>query len=162
MKMSKLQFKSMLKECLSELINEGAFDSKIEKITEGKLTSFGVGRNLSNKPSPSSSSFGNLQEQPVNNNLTQTVQGIVQGISVPGMSREMLAEIFMDTATGTLQKQLRKDKGLQEARGMGSTEGLLVGEEISPEEEQEDDNQLALLSGGGVSRWAKNAMIRKK
>lgn len=160
MKMSKLQFKSMLKECLSELINEGAFDSKIEKITEGKLTSFGVGRN-STKPS-SSSSFGNLQEQPVNNNLTQTVQGIVQGISVPGMSKEMLAEIFMDTATGTLQKQLRKDKGLQEARGMGSTEGLLVGEEISPEEEQEDDNQLALLSGGGVSRWAKNAMIRKK
>lgn len=39
MKFSKSQFKSLMKECLSDLITEGAFDKHLEKIVESKVSS---------------------------------------------------------------------------------------------------------------------------
>ena len=142
--MSKLQFKSMLKECLSELINEGAFDNKIEQITESKMKKGGGFAN---------SSPSTKVEEIANQNLAQTIRNLSEGSNVGGVSKGMFAELLMDTATNTLQNQLREEK---DANGM-----FLGGDGISAEQAMTDINQLEMLAGGDISRWAKSAFSKK-
>jgi len=153
MKMSKLQFKSMLKECLSELINEGAFDNKIEQITEGKMRKTGM---LS-----TASIYGNshvnasASDNSIPPHLLQAVRNLSEGsTALGGVSKGMFAELLLDTATHTLQKQIREDRGT-------SANMLMEGTGVSEEESAADTNQLEMLAGGDISRWAKSAFNKK-
>lgn len=148
--MSKLQFKSMLKECLSELINEGAFDSKIEQITESKMRNGGVLVEAGGKRSAE-----NLNPS-LTPHMAQAIKNLSEGSSAFG-NKSMFAEMLLDTAQNTLQEQLRGERGSK-----GFDPSLLIeGEGISTEEMIQDENQLSMLAGGDISRWAKSAFGKK-
>lgn len=54
--MNKSEFKKYLKECVAELISEGAFDNKIEKLVESKIKSGKImisENGVGGKPKPS-------------------------------------------------------------------------------------------------------------
>jgi molybdopterin-biosynthesis enzyme MoeA-like protein len=144
MKMTKSQFKLMMKECLTELINEGAFDKKLEQIAEGKMK--GGHLPLS---SNSLNEQGNLPAG-MNPKILEAVNIVTSG--QPNGRKSMFQEILMDTAMTTLQKQLE---------GAGSA-GLQDTSPISAAAAAQDEAQLFAISGGNPSRWATAAFAGKK
>lgn len=149
MKMTKSQFKSLMKECLSELINEGAFDRKLEQIAESKMRSGHVpqGSNSLNEQGFSGAPSG------ANHRLLEAVR-MVAG-SQPNERRSMFQEILMDTAMTTLQRQLSGEMG-------GGGTGLMENVPVSPSQRAADENELAALAGGNPQRWALAAFGGKK
>ncbi len=152
MKMTKSQFKVLMKECLLELVNEGVFDKKIEQITEAKLRT----------SSPQRLSEQQQQEQPSgpptdinkNQNIMSAIKTLSSGKAWDG-KRSLFEDILKDTAQTTLQKQLREEYG-------GSGGGMAIGDMVSDAEKQQDQNQLKTMSGGDPARWARAAFAKKK
>lgn len=148
MKMTKSQFKLLMKECLSELINEGAFDKKIEQITEGKIR----GGHLPQAPK-SLNEQGNSFPPGVNARIMEAVNIVTAGQQ--GGRKSMFQEILMDTAMTTLQQQLPAEMN-------GSGAGLMENSPVSTAQSVAEQNQLAALAGGDTSRWALAAFGGKK
>jgi len=158
MKLTRSQFKGLMKECLTELINEGMFDKHLEKLTEGRQA----------KPSaPVNMLYGNGNARPtppsgleqgasgeINPRLMQAVQNVVS--QTPSGKKSMFEQIMMDTAINTLQKQIAGGDGF------GSASGLSQEMPIAPEVAAHDNAQLQALAGGNVSRWATAAFGGKK
>lgn len=149
MKMTKLQFKVLMKECLTELINEGAFDRKLEQIAESKMRSgyLPQGSNSLNEQGFSGASTG------ANPRLLEAVR-MVAG-SQPNERRNMFQEILMDTAMTTLQNQLSGEVG-------GGGAGLMENVPVSAAARAADEQELTALAGGNPQRWALAAFGGKK
>lgn len=135
MKMSKSEFKTLMKECLSELINEGAFDKKLEQIAEAKMK---TGHFTEGVKAQESNSSRDVTQNPSLMNAVKTLSSA----KAFGASRQLFEQILMDTAQTTLQKQLREE-------GLGGS--------ITEEEEKVTSNQLQELSGGDPKRWMRAA-----
>lgn len=152
MKITKLQFKSLMKECLTELINEGAFDKKLEKIAEAKLKSGALVESnrkiVSEIKSTSEKHPPSKQEIPQNINprLYEAVK--LATSAQPAGRKSLFEEIMLDTAMTTLQNQIANGDGF------GATGGLYQNIPISSEVVASDTAQLEALSGGNMSRWA--------
>jgi hypothetical protein len=151
MKLTKTEFKTLMKECLSELINEGAFDKKLEKIAESKIQ-VGV-LAASNKKIMSeikgglaASSEESSQLQEINPRLFDAVKAV--NAFQPSDRKKLFEEIMLDTAMTTLQKQMANGDGF------GNASGLYQNMPVAPETIANDAAQLEALSGGNVSRWA--------
>lgn len=154
MKMTKSQFKSLMKECLTELINEGAFDAKFQSLAEGQ-----------NAGSMKSMLYGNQNPsyrpqqttpQPqggVNPKILDAVRNVTS--ATPSGRKGLFEEILLDTALTTLQNQMSQGDG-----GFGG--GLYNNSPASAEEQAVDSAQLAALAGGNPSRWAVAAFGGKK
>jgi hypothetical protein len=160
MKLKKDQFKVILKECILELIDEGAFDKVLAEslhasprvAANGLMTShpqvpqnpYQQNRQPQSRPDYSYNHVG--QGSP--NQRLQEISKITAQMASGGDPRQasMLANIFEDTARTTLQEQL----------GQGGGGGnMYVGEQSSPEQDAADRAQLEALSNGmGASRWA--------
>jgi hypothetical protein len=155
MKMTKSQFKSLLRECLSELINEGAFDKKLEKLTEGKLQAAGAkpGMIYGNSSSPQIPQTTTSSDV-INPRLLEAVRNVTSQ-TAPG-KKSMFEEIMMDTAMNTLQNQIANGDGF------GSNAGLGQDMPVRPEVAAQDDAVLAAMSGGNPTRWATAAFGTKK
>lgn len=134
MKMSRQEFKSMLKECLKELISEGAFASMLADNAKPVQLN-GTGQQQQSA----------LPTQSVNPNLLRTVQAASNVFAIGGDTKQakLMENILMDTAMTTLQKQLAGD-------------GVQVGADAiaTPEEKAADVAQLEAL---GAARWAQLA-----
>ena len=159
MKMSKIQFKTLMKECLTELINEGAFDKKLEKIAESKMPSHGTGILYGNQAaSPSrggQATYSPPQEQAgVNPRLLEAVKNVIS--KQPPGRKSLFEEILMDTALTTLQKQIGSGDGF------GAAGALFNDAPVSQEIIAHDQAQLQAMSGGDPSRWAMAAFGNKK
>lgn len=144
MKMTKSQFKLLMKECLTELINEGAFDKKLEQIAESKMR----GGHL-----PLGAKSLNEQGKVpagVNPKILEAVNIATAGQQ--GGRKSMFQEILMDTAMTTLQQQLE---------GVGAS-GLQDNSPVNPAIQAADEAQLHAISGGNPSRWAAAAFGGKK
>lgn len=148
MKMSKQQFKTLMKECLSELINEGAFDKKLEQISEAKKNTGALQQ--STMPTgyyqPSTSTVQNATVSPM---IMEAVRNITSGggsMTDPAR-KSMFESILIDTAMTTLQNQIANGDG----QGAG---GLYNPIHVSKETVAQDDAQLAAMAGGNPSRWA--------
>lgn len=150
MKMSRSQFKTLMKECLSELINEGAFDKKLEKIAESK---FSKPAQIVEAKSPSLLyGYGQQNSTPsenmpnVNPKLLEAVKNVTS--AQPKERKGLFEEIMLDTAMTTLQRQLSNGDAFGNA-------GALYNEApVSGEIAALDEAQLKAMSGGNVSRWA--------
>lgn len=150
MKITKSQFKSLMKECLTELISEGAFDKKIEQIAESKIKSGGV-------------MSGNVSQTPVatpaNITANPSIASAINTLSAAKAwqgKKSLFEEILKDTAATTLQKQLSEE-------GFGASgNGLSLGGVATEEERQSDVKQLTIMSNGDPGRWARAAFSSKK
>lgn len=145
MKMTKSQFKTLMKECLSELINEGAFDKKLEQIAESKMTPGGS--------TPRYSGYGSINEETrqsggINPRILDAINEVTRGKQ--GAQKNMFRDIMMDTAMTSLQSQLEGAAGLQE--NVPATRAEIATQEA----------ELSALAGGNPSRWAMAAFGGKQ
>jgi hypothetical protein len=152
MKLKKDQFKKILKECILELINEGAFD---KVVSEGLQESKRYGRNDQNRPAvqlqenydSGHGGFGQLSPNERLREMARTTAHLASGGNKK--QADMLSKIFEDTAMTTLQAQLASgDKG-------NISPGMFIGEQADPQVEMFEQAQLDALSGGrGAKHWA--------
>jgi len=148
----KAALKSMLKECLRELIEEGAFDH-VMTMKESVTAPVPMRQALA---SPSN----NQRQQPspdANNDFLNTFVGDVARSAASGNSKmaEMLKEAFMDTAMTTMVNQ-------REGKGYGALDEHLPA--ISSSEQAKMDSEIAqieALAGSSIHRWAQTAGIKK-
>ena len=149
MKFTKSQFKSLLKECLAELIQEGAFDSKLETIAEAKMAIVKEqARSTANDAGMSNTITGG--DVGKNVAMMNAIGVLARGTEGKGMwtgKKSLFEEILKDTAQNTLQKQLRED-------GLANF--------TTPEEKKMNEMQLEALSGGDPGRWARVVNYGKK
>jgi len=147
MKLNKIQFKKILKECIRELIVEGAFNNVIKENVE---TEYPNRRPAANDFVPNPREVGT---QTPNDRLKEIAKIAAQDASKGDpKSAAMMASIFEDTARTTLQSQMG-------AEGKGGGGDVYTG---NPEEEQKEMKTLDALSGGrGVSHWATVAFGKK-
>lgn len=161
MKMTRTQFKTLMKECLSELINEGMFDKHLEKLVESKQsggfrTSSENGMLYGNSSGRSNS--GTPPEKTVTGDINPRLIAAVQNVvsQSPNSKKTMLESIMMDTALHTLQNQLANGDGF------GAAGALSQNTPLSQEALAHDTAQLEAMSGGNLSRWAVAAFGGKK
>lgn len=145
----KAALKGMLKECLRELIEEGAFGNII--VAEQHVPS-NVPRPVPLPTGPRPSSL------PQNNNdyLNDFVGNVArEASSGNGKMAEMLKEAFLDTAMTTMVNQ-------REGKNFGKLDEFLP--EFSHEEQTKMDDEIAqieALAGGSVKNWARSAGIKR-
>lgn len=95
---TKTQLKSILKECIEELIDEGAFNDVIKESVARYSLLEGNSPNRSGKSNPSQYAQG-LRE-PEAPDTKQLVQGVMSNIGQTSMmDRNILQSIFEDTAS---------------------------------------------------------------
>ncbi len=133
MKLSKSDFKSMLKECLSELINEGAFDNHLGTIVENKIGSSGTSKI-------------SLKEGMTKFDAKEYAKNLTKDMVLPRDPR--LAAVFMQTAEEMPEKLMLEN-------GIRTKSQIII-------DEQKNEEQLNMLSGGDVKRWAAAAFGNKK
>ncbi|MFA6050795.1 MAG: hypothetical protein WC761_06425 [Candidatus Paceibacterota bacterium] len=173
MKINRAQLKSILKECVKELITEGAFNNVIKesvnaapKSDNGNNDSAniwngnGVRRPAANDlqqqqnyqestPTPKNNQYDyNVGQMNPNQRLHDLARTVAQNASGGNPKHaKMMESIFADTAMTTLQKQL--------ANGEGGGHGVYVGEEYTQEIQQADMAELNALGGGAPQgHWA--------
>ena len=134
--MTKSQLKVLMKECLSELIEEGAFDKRLSQLTESKFSSMG-----SSTASSATNSGG------VNPKIIEAVNTLTMGRK---NQKGLFQELLMETALTSLQTQLETASGLLE-------NSVQVDSPNSIKEQQ-----LVNLAGGNPMRWAKAAFGGKQ
>lgn len=172
MKINRAQLKSILKECVKELITEGAFNNVIKENMSSSPSAprhnndespniwnaNGVRRPAPNdlqqnnyeshSPKNNSQYDHNVGQMGPNQRLQELAKTVAQNASGgnPKHAR-MMESIFADTAMTTLQKQL--------ANGDGGGNGVYVGEEYTQETQQADLAELQALGGGAPQgHWA--------
>jgi hypothetical protein len=106
-KLTKSSLKGLIKECLIELLSEGLSSSK-ESLTES-IESSAVFNNRDNKINQTSLSKTKKQKKVLNSNFEKTANNTVKSIT----DDPIMAEMFADTAKGTLQEQLQAEGSQQ-------------------------------------------------
>lgn len=147
MKLKKDQFKKILKECILELIGEGAFDKIINESiqTSPKLANAST---MNEQANGHSHPYENVGQMSPNQRLKEIAR-MTAMTAAGGDSKQaaMLNAIFEDTAMTTLQKQMGAVN-----TGNGN---LFIGEQVDPNVEAADRAELEALSGGhGANHWA--------
>lgn len=150
MKMSKSEFKTLMKECLAELINEGAFDKKLEQIAESKNANVQPSYNRY-VPQPF---VGNSVPQPQNTGLTEQMKKVINyAVGGTGAKNSIMEEILADTAMTTLQTRMMNEV-------QGNFDSSLVSPGFSKSQNDAELEQLNQLSNGNMSNW-KNVIFGK-
>lgn len=160
-RISKSQFKTLLRECLADLIEEGAFDKKIKQIVESRspgLSSDGVAASVlreqsdkSNNTNGSSVEAESSGTENINPALLAAVNNVASGMS--SQNQSMFKSLMLETAMTTLQKQIAGETSIPTNGVMG----LLNNGPATPMSVVAEKKQLANLAGGDISRWAKTA-----
>ncbi len=132
MKFTKSEFKSMMKECLAELIKEGSFDNHLEKIVESRVKKI-------IPPSGTTASGLNPLSEVVDKKAF--AKQIVKDMVMP--KNNAIAAAMMEVAETMPERILRES-------GHGTKEQSVV-----------EEKQLDILSGGNVSKWASLAFNKK-
>jgi len=152
MKLSRVQFKKILKECIHELIEEGAFNSVIKE---------NINTNSSGNQTRNLQAVNDLvsQQNPIQENPVQSFAQVGQGSpaerlkhiakmtamqTAKGDQRQanIMEQIFTDTAMTTLQQQLGNE------RSMSGNAGVYLGEQQDPTVDRADQMQIQALAGG--------------
>lgn len=153
MKLKKDQFKKILKECIMELVEEGAFDKVISESLQtagharpaaNDLVSGGGGND---NPYQFDNSVGQMTP---NQRLKEIARMTAAGVSGNDPQRaNMMASILEDTVKTTWQQTMAAERG-----GPGVNQ-VFVGESVNPEQVKVEQAELEALSAGrGVKHWA--------
>lgn len=153
MKLNKSQFKKILKECIKELIVEGAFNSVItenlDMSQEGPVLDIGFDDKKVDFKKPAAPTKVISERYNAEDNRIQEMAKHVASSCAGGDAgtATMMEQILADTARTTLIAQREVSAG-----GKG---GMDLGGVATPETDAADEAQLDMLSGGlGSKRWA--------
>lgn len=143
MKLKRDEFKSMLKECILELVQEG-------KLFQGALPS-ASGQQVSGQMGEQASEGTPNQQflNEVNNTAAQMARGIAKG---DAKKNSMYQSIIADTARTTLQAQRAAEFGL-------NGDAMMTESMMTPEDKAFDNAQLGVFQA--KSRWAQLAFGNK-
>lgn len=147
MKLKKDQFKKILKECILELIGEGAFDKVINESLR-TMPRTHQSSMMSEQINGSNQPYEHVGHMTPNQRLKEVAR-LAAGAAAGNNPKQaaMLNAIFEDTAMTTLQKQMGALN-----TGDGS---LFIGEQVDPSVEAADRAELEALSGvHGTNHWA--------
>lgn len=177
MKMTKNDFKGLIKECIRELIKEGAFDEVATVMAENANPTSSVrtaARDMVSQKNPIDTararaaaarmagydelSFGasenaDMPSAPMNQNMKKLVEATSSQMS-KGDSKmaNAYAAILADTAMHTLPQQMAQDPSRNGGYGAMAAAGMQgAHEKVAPQELQ------AIAPSGDVSHWAKLA-----
>lgn len=148
MKLKKDQFKKILKECILELIGEGAFDKVISESLQTMPRGGSQAGMMNEKANGFNQPYEHVGHMTPNQRLKEVAR-ITAGAASGGNAKRaaMLSAIFEDTAMTTLQKQMG---ALNTGDG-----GLFIGEQVDPSVEAADRAELEALGGAhGTNHWA--------
>ena len=153
MKLTKGEFRLMIKECIRELITEGAFNQILsESISGNVLPNSGIvaGQNQQ------FSGNVNQQQSNVNPHLQNIIQNTAKMVTAARPQQAGLyAALLEDTAKTTLQKMLLNDSQMRSG-------GNMIVEDNTPVSAHEVQDLQALSVGGDMKRWAAIAMGGQK
>lgn len=157
MKLNRAQFKKILKECICELISEGAFNNVVKENIEVRVPPQRSAPNdfvnsgqqnfvsdIDTRPSP----FSTVGQMSPNQRLRELAKFAAHE-SAKGDKKQaaMMESIFADTAMTTLQSQLGSE--------LGSTGGMYLNEEQAKKSEEIDQAELQALNGNRpTNHWA--------
>jgi len=166
MKLSKSEFRAMIKECIRELVQEGAFNAVItESIGGGVPARMPVAASdMISVPAPQNMNpYGLINQQPPSPSLVHNPvlsNAIQMATSLVTRAKPeqaaLYGQIFEDTSRTTLQKMIGQEH--EHRQGLG---GLAIPEEQAAlnKEDSKSLEALAAIGGGGdMQRWAKVAM----
>lgn len=177
MKMTKSDFKGLIKECIRELIKEGAFNEVATVMAENaNPTSIRTAaRDIVNQKSPvdtararaaaarmagyedfgfsSEASDMQMSSAPMNQNMKKLVEATSSQMSKgDNKMASAYAAILADTAMHTLPQQMAQDPSRNGGYGAMAAAGMQGAQEkVAPQELQ------AIAPSGDVSHWAKLA-----
>jgi len=179
MKLNRLQLKSILKECVKELINEGAFNAVIKEsfkgpvgnqqnnsvTNEGIWNSNGVRRPAANDLQSFNNNAPSQYPQQQQQQQSQTPQYDHNvGQMHPNARLQELARTVAQNSSGGNPKHAKMMESIfadtamttlqkQLGAGDGGGQGVYVGEEYTPEAEHADVMELQAL-GAASGHWA--------
>lgn len=148
MKLNRAQFKKILKECIRELITEGAFDNVIKENVQAPTARLAPQDLVAPGHAAPQQPFNSVGHMTPNQRLRELsrVAAAQAGKGDPKQAA-MMESIFADTAMTTLQHQLGTE--------MGGGGGVYLGEQASAETDKVDQAELNALSGGRPkNHWA--------
>jgi hypothetical protein len=180
MKMTKSDFKGMIKDCIRELIKEGAFNEVGAVMSEGTRTAPSTNRvasrDMINQKSPvdaartraaaariagyddmgfgsSENSDMQISSAPMNQNMQKLVEAASNQMSKgDNKMANAYAAILADTAMHTLPQQMAQDPSRNGGYGAMAAAGMQGAQEkIAPEQLQ------AIAPSGDIGHWAKLA-----
>jgi hypothetical protein len=173
MKLTKTEFKSMIKECIRELVKEGAFNEVLteeisnavksnprvasnDMVSKKNPVDVARARSLAARMAGYNEFSGNSEEvsdMPMNENLKKLIETTSSQMSKgDSKAANAYAAILADTAINTLPQQMAQDPSRNGGYGAMAAAGMQgVQEKVAPQELQ------AIAPSGDVSHWAKLA-----
>jgi len=175
MKMTKNDFKGLIKECIRELIKEGAFNEVANVMSENARPTSSVrtaARDMVNQKNPvdtararalaarmagyddvNTDTDNTSTSVPMNQNLLKLVEATSNQMSKgDNKMANAYAAILADTAMHTLPQQMAQDPSRNSGYGAMAAAGMQGAQEkVAPQELQ------AIAPSGDVSHWAKLA-----
>lgn len=153
MKLTKGEFRLMIKECIRELITEGAFNQILTESISGNV----LPNVASVSGQPQQVAINSSQNQAnVNPHLQNIIQNTAKMVTAARPQQAGLyAALLEDTAKTTLQKMLLNDSQMRNA-------GNMIVEDNTPLSQHEVQDLQALSAGGDMKRWAAIAMGGQK
>lgn len=153
MKLTKGEFRLMIKECIRELITEGAFNQILSESISGNVLP-----NSATVTGQNQQFSGNINQQQsnVNPHLQNIIQNTAKMVTAARPQQAGLyAALLEDTAKTTLQKMLLNDSQMRSG-------GNMIVEDNTPVSAHEVQDLQALSVGGDMKRWAAIAMGGQK
>lgn len=179
MKLTKLEFKGIIKECIKELLNEGAFNETLKECVIGSKVYQETAGTHNNPPQKKIQTeaiarkivgYGELiendEEQPIQNIRSNPhLQNLIENTAnmMSKGNKDMAsayADIFADTALNTLPKMMAQESLSNGNVSMATAAGQnnLNEEKVAPQQLQE----LANANNGDIGHWAKIAFGGRK
>lgn len=170
MKLSKTEFRSMIKECIRELVQEGAFNAVVTESIGASAS--GGGRMPVASPdmiTPASSPhqpsqvqaynpYGVQQPAIVHNPMLSNAIQMATSLVTRARPEEaaLYSQILEDTSRTTLQKMIGQEN--EHRQGLGGLSLPEVQSEITKQDSKGLEALAAIGAGGDMQRWAKVAM----
>ena len=155
MKLTKGEFRLMIKECIRELITEGAFNQILTESISGNVLPNMVGVQNQSQ-TQTNTGYQSQQQNVVNPHLQNLIQNTAKMVTAAKPQQAGLyAALLEDTAKTTLQKMMLNDTQMRGSANM-------IVEDNQPITANEIKDLQALSGGGDMKRWAAIAMGGQK
>lgn len=154
MKISKSEFRAMIKECIRELVQEGAFNSVITESVGGGRMPIAAQDMIQAPVASYASPPPPTVHNPMLSNAIQMATSLITRARPEQAA--LYSQILEDTSRTTLQKMIGQEN--EHRQGLG---GLALPEEQAAITKQDSKGLEALAAigaGGDMQRWAQVAM----
>jgi hypothetical protein len=154
MKITKSEFRAMIKECIRELVQEGAFNSVITESVGGNMARMPVAAPDMIRPQTYAAPPAPVVHNPMLSNAIQMATSLVTRARPEEAA--LYSQILEDTSRTTLQKMIGQEN--EHRQGLGGLSLPEVQTEINKQDSKGLEALAAIGAGGDMQRWAQVAM----